>query len=158
MSDTRKIQLIHVAELDYSLKENLIPETKEKCETDINPGFGFKIKINEDNSTLSIEATAFYANKAGVEVADSKFIYVLYFENMDTIIKKDKDESFLYIPDEIMDVVIQEAFITGRMFLSSHVKNTALKDLYLPFNGASSLIKQVKSQNKKKKKEIKDED
>lgn len=152
MSDTRKIQLIHVAELEYGLKENLIPVTKEQCVTDINPGFGFKIKIKEEDSTLSIEAIAFYANNAGEQVAFSKFIYDLYVEKIDTVITKNEGESSFNVPDEIMNVVIQEAFVTGRMFLSFHVNNTALKDLYLPFNGASSLIKQVKSQNKKKNK------
>lgn len=158
MSDTRKIQLMHVAELEYDLKENLIPETKQQCETDINPGFGFKIKINEEDSTLSIEAIAFCANNAGVEVAFSKFIYVLYIDNIGTVITKNEDGSSFNVPDEIMDVVIQEVFVTGRMFLSSHVVNTALKDLYLPFNGASGLIKQVKLQDKKKKKGSQDKE
>lgn len=158
MSNTPKIQLIHIAELEYDLKENLIPKTKEKCETDIRPGFGFKIIINEEDSTLSIEATAFYANISGVEVATSKFIYVLYIENINSIIKKNQEESAFYVPDEIMDVVIQETFATGRMFLSSHVNNTALKDLYLPFNGASGLIKQVKSKGEKTKGRTNDEE
>ena len=143
---------IHTSENAGHLNENYDVETLKKKIESISKENPYLISLT-DHNIINIKAYQDLLN-AGMNFIVGVELHIRTYKECSPY-----HCHFLFdIPDEIMDVVIQEAFITGRMFLSSHVKNTALKDLYLPFNGASSLIKQVKFQNKKRKKEIKDED
>lgn len=145
MADTFKIKIHSISEKDFFLKHKLLPKTKEACETELNPGFGFKISVDSENSLLIVDANAFYSTNDTIVVASLEFEYSLCLENVSNFVKVGDNSSEIKIPKNLMEVIVQEIYVTGRTLLNRRLKNTVLEDLYLPFNGASDLWKKLKN-------------
>lgn len=145
MAETFKIKIHSISEKNFFLNHELLPKTKEACETELNPGFGFKISVDDDDSLLIVDANAFYSTAEANVVASLEFEYSLCLENVSKFVKVGDNGSEIKIPENLMEVIVQEIYVTGRTLLNRRLKNTVLEDLYLPFNGASDLWKKLKN-------------
>lgn len=144
---TNKIRILSISEKSFFIEKELIPSTLEECEKELQPGIGFKIMVDKENSKLTFETTIFYSNNDRV-VTSLEFLYVLSIDNIDKIIIASKDDRLL-IQDSFFDLIIPEIYITGRALLNSHLVGTSIENLYLPFNGYADLLKHIKEEKNK---------
>ena len=147
MSEIRNIRLLSIVEKGFSLSPEKIPTTKEECENDIKPGFGLHLMVDIEKSTLTADAKVFYGypNKQDGIVASLDFSYVLYVERLNEFIKEVDGEKKMAMPEGFMTDVISDVYATARTLISIRLASTPLKDLYLPFNGAKHIVKNMEN-------------
>ena len=148
MDNTRSIRLLSVREKVFSMDVEKIPATEKECERLIKPAFGFHLSIDKDNSTLTADVKVFYGypDKPNEVVASLEFSYTIFIERIEEVFIEGKNEKTkITAPVNLMKTIINDIYVTARTLISIHLVSTPLRDLYLPFDGASPIIDELGS-------------
>lgn len=110
-----------------------------------NPGIEFFIsfKLDKKGSVLVSNASLTYLidkDEKSEKLTCISYSFIVYIKDLDNYIEDDK----LKLPDRFMEELIYDVYSTGRVMAKERLIDTRLKDVYLPFGGASKIYELFK--------------
>lgn len=150
MEKNIKIEIKSIRENHCSILYDNLPKTKNEFKKNTETLLGLNFSVNSKEKLLVTTLWIKLKNK-NVEVpyVSLNFSYITYIENIEKFItKKDEENTEIKLPNEIMSIIISDVYATGRTILSLKLLDTVLRDCYLPFNGAATLMENIKQRQR----------
>jgi len=145
------VQVVSIEEEHFSIQYDKLPSSKDDIETII----GYSWIIHPEQSNVAISMWIRIQKKGDTridkeDIVSLRFSFNVHIDSLFSFVEKQNDKNAIKLPSTVLSTIIGDAYATGRVLLSLKLADTSLKDLYLPFNGASNFIKAFQSKESDK--------
>ena len=127
-----KVSLRRIAEDGFTLNEAIVADTAKP----VAPQIAFDL--------LTIAMQVIYATPEKEVAAALRFHYtleVVSLKNLQYLVDAKKGTHNYRFPNGFLEAVLTDVYATARILMARHLSGTRLEDIYLPFGGASNLVK-----------------
>lgn len=138
-----KISLKRIAEDGFSLNESIMADKSKPLEARM----GFELLSDIKKNLLTIATQIAYITPQSEVAAILRFHYTLEVDSLTSlqyISNPDKGTHDYKFPNGFLEAVLTDVYATGRILMANHLIGTRLEHQYLPFGGATNLIKLIK--------------
>lgn len=138
-----KVSLRRIAEDAFTRNEEIIADESKN----IIPQIGFELLSDINKNLLTIAAQIVYVTPEKEIAAGLRYHYtleVISLSDLQYVSNPEKGTHDYKFPNGFIEAVITDVYATGRVMMANKLAGTRLESLYLPFGGATNLIKMMK--------------
>lgn len=140
---TIKINIKRITENSFSINKGIMEDSSKPLE----PKMGFELLSDINKNLLTISTQIAYVTPEVQIGAILKFSYtleVINLKDLQYISNPSKGTHDYKFPNGFIESVLTDVYATGRIMMASHLKGTRLENEFLPFGGATNLIRQIR--------------
>lgn len=137
------LTLIEIKEDSFTSNEALIGDPEKAFISQI----GFDLFFNSQEEVFMVMGKIAYVTAQEETAAELTFHYKVRVAGIATLQPDGeavKVEGYK-LPKYLIDTAIGDAYASGRLMMSYHMKDTRLENVYLPFGGASQFLQRLGS-------------
>ena len=146
-TEVLEVKILDIQEESFSINSEILSSLDQTDNTGIE--FFISFKLNKNESVLVSEASLTYLiekEETSEKLACISYSFILYIKDLNNYIEDDK----VRLPDRFMEELIYDVYSTGRVIAKDRLIGTKLKNVYLPFGGASQIYELFKKSPKVK--------
>ena len=135
-----KVSLKRIAEDGFSLNEAIMADAAKP----VTPQIAFDLLSDIKKNLLTIAMQVFYVTPENEVAAALRFRYtleVVSLSDLQYVADAKKGTHNYRFPNGFIEAVLTDAYATARVLMARHLAGTRLEEAYLPFGGATSLLK-----------------
>lgn len=135
-----KVSLKRIAEDGFSLNEAIMADAAKP----VTPQIAFDLLSDIKKNLLTIAMQVLYVTPESEVAAALRFRYTLEIVSLSDLqyVADAKKGTHNYrFPNGFIEAVLTDVYATARVLMARHLAGTRLEEAYLPFGGATSLLK-----------------
>lgn len=135
-----KVSLRRIAEDGFTLNEAIVADAAKP----VVPQIAFDLLSDIEKNLLTIAMQVIYATPEKEVAAALRFHYtleVISLKNLQYVVDAKKGTHNYRFPNGFLEAVLTDVYATARVLMARHLSGTRLEGVYLPFGGASNLVK-----------------
>ena len=135
-TEVLEVKILDIQEESFSINSEILSSLDQTDNTGNE-----SVLVSEASLTYLIEK-----EETSEKLACISYSFVLYIKDLNNYIEDDK----VRLPDRFMEELIYDVYSTGRVIAKDRLIGTKLKNVYLPFGGASQIYELFKKSPKVK--------
>lgn len=135
-----KVSLKRIAEDGFSLNEAIMADAAKP----VTPQIAFDLLSDIKKNLLTIAMQVLYVTPENEVAAVLRFRYtleVVSLSDLQYVADAKKGTHNYRFPNGFIEAVLTDVYATARVLMARHLAGTRLEEAYLPFGGATSLLK-----------------
>lgn len=135
-----KVSLKRIAEDGFSLNEAIMADAAKP----VAPQIAFDLLSDIKKNLLTIAMQVLYVTPENEVAAALRFRYtleVVSLSDLQYVADAKKGTHNYRFPNGFIEAVLTDVYATARVLMARHLAGTRLEEVYLPFGGATSLLK-----------------
>lgn len=138
-----KVSLKRIAEDGFTRNDEILADASKA----LTPQMGFELLSDINKNLLTIVAHVGYVTPAKEVAAALRFRFTLEVDslsNLEHTTSPQKGTHQYKFPNGFIEAILTDVYATARILMAQKLVGTRLENVYLPFGGAGSLIRNMR--------------